>query len=79
MPATDLNTFSLQDLKALQKDVEKAIKTFEEGQRNEALAAAEAAAREKGFSLNELMDTAAKPAKKSAPPKYRHPDSPALT
>ncbi len=79
MPAIDLDTLSLQDLKTLQKDVGKAIKTFEDRQRKEALAAAEAAAREKGFSLNELMGAATKPAKKSAPPKFRHPENPAFT
>lgn len=79
MTQIDLTSLSLKELKALSKDIEKAIKTFEERQRNEALAAAEAAAREKGFSLNELVGTAAKPAKKSAPPKYRHPENPAKT
>ena len=79
MTEIDLAELSLAELKTLQKDVEKAIKTFEERQRKEALAAAEAAAREKGFSLHELMGAAAKPAKKSAPPKFRHPENPSLT
>ena len=79
MEKIDLHLLSLGELKTLKKDVEKAIKTFEERQRKEALAAAEAKAREMGFTLEELLGRSKKSPKKSSPPKYRHPENPAKT
>ncbi len=73
----NLEEMSLADLKKLQKDVEKAIAGFSERQRRAALAAAEAAVKEMGFSLSELVG-GAKPSrsKGTTPAKYRHPDNP---
>lgn len=51
----DLNSLTLKELKDLNVNVQKAIVSFEERKRREALAALEATARENGFSLNELM------------------------
>lgn len=69
---------SLDELKTLQKQIAKAIDGFEAKQRKEALAAAEAAVKKFGYSLSDLTaKTKAKP--KAAPPKYRHPENPALT
>lgn len=80
MGKIDLDSFTLSDLKKLQKDVAKAIDGYEERQRQEARAALEAKARELGFNLNDLVEA---PRKKSArnvnPPKYRHPENPAQT
>jgi len=45
----DLNDMSLAELKALEKIVSKAIKSFEERRKNDALAALEAKAKELGF------------------------------
>ena len=76
----DLEELSLPELKKLQKDVEKAISTFEGRKKAEARAELEAKAKELGFSLNQLLDDA--PAKKkSAPakPKYRNPANPDQT
>ena len=42
-------------------------------------AAAEAAAREKGYSLAQLTGNSSKKARGSSPPKYRHPETPELT
>jgi hypothetical protein len=53
MQSIDLSDMSLDELKKLQKDVTKAIDTFKERQRLEALAAVEAKAREMGFSLSD--------------------------
>lgn len=81
MAKIDLTKMDLDELKQLQKDVEKAIRDYEKRRKQEALAAADAIAREKGYSLAELMGDAPKKTRKGAvnPPKYRHPDNPALT
>lgn len=67
----DLEGLSLKELKQLQKQVAKAISTFEDRKKKEALAALEAKAAEMGFSLSDL--TTGKGGKISAP-KYRNPD-----
>ena len=74
----DLTNLSLDELKKLQKDVAKAIASFETRRRQEALAAAEAAAREAGFSLNDLLGSGKSSAKAPSIPKYQHPENPAL-
>ena len=81
MATIDLDGLSLDELKSLKKDVDKAIESYEKRRRQDALAAAEAAAREKGFSLMELMDAAPKKAKSGSPvpAKYCHPENPAIT
>ncbi|WP_226561598.1 H-NS histone family protein [Salipiger thiooxidans] len=78
MAIPKIDKLSLDELKALQKQVVKAIDEFEVNQRKEALAAVEAKAKEFGFSLSELTSkTKSKP--KASPPKYRHPENAALT
>ena len=81
MATTDLEKMNLDELKALQKEVDKAIRDFEKRRKQEALAAANAAAQERGYSLGALMGNAPKSAKKGQvnPPKYRHPENPQLT
>jgi DNA-binding protein H-NS len=69
---------SLEELKSLQKDVTKAIDTFKERQRLEAIAALEAKANEMGFSLSELAGATRKGASLGVP-KYVHPENPSLT
>ena len=66
----DLNSLSKKELVALQKEVATAIKMFDERKKKEAIAAAEAAAKEHGFTLSEL--TGKKSASK-APAKYANP------
>lgn len=75
----ELNDMSLDELKALQKDVAKAVASFEERQRKEALAAVEATAREMGFNLSDLTGSPKKSAKPAIPPKYQHPENPTVT
>ncbi len=75
----DLSELDLKALEALQSDVAKAIMSFKARRRAEALAAAEAAAREKGFSLTELTGRSAKGTRTMNPPKYRHPENPEVT
>lgn len=74
----DLNALTLEELKKLRKDVEKAIESFETRRLKDARAKLEAYAREIGVELNEVMDL--KSGTKSVnPPKYRHPEDPNMT
>jgi len=75
----DLSDLGLDELETLKSDTEKAIKTLKARRRAEALAAAEAAARELGFSLSELSGAPTKGAKTVHPPKYQHPENPEVT
>ena len=75
----DVNEMSLDELKALQTKVNRAIETYEERRRKEARQAVDAKAREFGFTLNDLTGSAAKKAGGKRPPRYRHPDNPELT
>lgn len=79
MTDISLEALSLEELKKLQKDVTKAIEGFQDRQRQEALMAVEAKAREMGFSLVELTSGATRKAKPASPPKYRHPENPSVT
>jgi DNA-binding protein H-NS len=75
----DLEALSLSELKKMQKDVAKAISTFEDRQKAEARAKVEALARDMGYSLAELVGTETKSSRAPAAAKYRHPENPALT
>lgn len=75
----DLEALSLSELKKMQKDVAKAITTFENRQKAEARAKVEALARDLGYSLAELVGTETKSSRAPAAAKYRHPENPALT
>lgn len=66
----NLNDMTLDDLKALEKDVKKAISSYEARQKQEALAELEKKAADLGFTLAEL--TGGK-TKKVVAPKYRNP------
>ena len=75
----DLDKMSLKELRDLQAKVGRAISSFEERKRRDAIAALEEAAREHGFSLNEL--TGAKPGRRGAKiaPKYVNPQDDSQT
>ena len=75
----DLEALSLSELKKMQKDVAKAISTFEDRQKAEARAKVEALARDLGYSLAELVGIEKKSSRAPAAAKYRHPENPALT
>lgn len=62
------------ELLQLQKDIEKRLTVLDKEHRKAALAAAEKAARDLGFSLDELTGKA-KAAKSSVPAKYRDPET----
>ncbi|WP_341213799.1 H-NS histone family protein [uncultured Limimaricola sp.] len=76
----ELDAMDLSELKRLRKAVHRAIQDYQERKRAQARSAAEAAAREFGYTLEELI--AAKGSKKgrsASPAKYRNPDDPAQT
>jgi DNA-binding protein H-NS len=75
MADIDLSSMSLEELKKLQKNVNKAVDGYQDRQRKEALAAAEAAARKMGFTLAELTEGPSNKTKVVSPPKYRHPEN----
>jgi DNA-binding protein H-NS len=75
----DIEALSLSELKKMQKDVAKAIATFEDRQKAEARAKVEALARDLGYSLAELVGTETKSSRASAAAKHRHPENAALT
>ena len=75
----DLEALSLGELKKMQKDVAKAIATFEDRQKAEARAKVEAFVRDLGYSLPELFGTETKSTRAPAAAKYRHPENPAIT
>ena len=63
----------------MQKDVAKAITTFEDQQKAEARAKVEALARDLGYSQAELVGTETESSRAPAAAKYRHPEILALT
>ncbi len=75
----DLNGLSLKELKDLQAQVAKAIATYEDRKKKEALAELEERARAMGFTLAEL--TGVQVARKRAPAsaKYANPENPSET
>ena len=79
MAEFDVETLSLKELKSLQKDLGKAISTFEDRQKSDARSKLEIIAKEMGYSLADLIGTEAKPSRAPAAAKYRHPENAALT
>ncbi|WP_134725084.1 H-NS family nucleoid-associated regulatory protein [Paracoccus luteus] len=85
----DLNGMDLDRLRALRKQVDQAIASFETRRKREAMDAVEKAAREHGFALADLTGAgggrgrgrgrkAGAPDEASAP-RYAHPDDPSQT
>lgn len=75
----DLNNMSLKDLRDLQSRVTKAVATFEDRRRKEALAEVEEVARAKGFTLSELTGSSAPKKRAPATAKYANPADPSDT
>lgn len=78
MADIDWDALSLKELKGIQKKATKAIESFEDRKKQEALNALEAKAAELGFSLKNLVGKKGAKATKSLP-KYAHPENPAVT
>ena len=69
-----------EDLKSLQKEIAKAVASFEDCQKAEACAKVEALAKELGYNLADLIGTeSARTPRAPAAAKYRHPENPGLT
>ncbi len=75
----NLDALSLKDLQQLQKDLAKAISTYEDRQKAEARAKLDAIAKELGYSLADLLGANLKSTRSVAAAKYRHPENPSLT
>ena len=75
----DLNALSLKELKELQSQIARAIASYEDRKKKEAVADLEDRARQMGFSLAELLGTS--PVRKRAPAsaKYANPANSAET
>lgn len=73
----DLESMSRDELKKLIVDAQKALKTVDTRRRSEAKRAAEQAAKEYGFSLEEILNAGGKSTKGT--PKYANPADPSQT
>lgn len=69
----DLDTMTLSDLKALRGKVDRAIATYEDRKKKEALAELEETARRMGYSLADLTGIAGARKRKPAAAKYANP------
>lgn len=76
---TDLTTLSLNELKTLQKDIGKAIETFEKRRKAEALQVLQAAAKEHGYRLADLLEESEGARKPAPAAKYANPENPSDT
>lgn len=75
----DLSKLSLDDLKALRKNVEKEIKDFKNRAKVAALKDLQAVAKKHGLSVDEIIGKKGKAKKAAAPAKYRNPADPNQT
>lgn len=75
----NLNDLSIKELKSLKGEVDKAIATYEERKRLEALMQMEEKARELGFSLRDLLKHSVKKGRAPVAPKFANPENPAIT
>lgn len=73
----DLDKMSLRELRDLRNKIDKAISTFEDRRKREALTAVENAAREFGFTFADLADV--KTTRSKVAPKYANPSDPEAT
>ena len=73
----DLEKMSRKELEELRNQVDTALASLEARRKSEARAAAEQAAREHGFSLDEILGNQKKT--KKSPAKYRNPADPRMT
>jgi DNA-binding protein H-NS len=69
----NLNTLSLKELKDLQSQVAKAIASFEDRKKKEAISELQEFARAKGFDLEELTGTPVVRRRAPASAKYANP------
>ena len=75
----NLEAMSLKELRQLQKDLAKAISTYEDRHKAEARTKLEAMAKEMGYALADLIGVEVKATRAPAAAKFRHPENAALT
>ncbi|MFC3149711.1 H-NS family nucleoid-associated regulatory protein [Litoribrevibacter euphylliae] len=77
----NFNEYSLEDLKQIQKDLEKAIKSKASEAKKTALQQIHNIANEHGLDLDEVLDGLKNPSKKKGKvaPKYKNPQNPQET
>ena len=76
--SVDLDSMTKDELQKLRKDTERKLKDYDQRRRAEARSAAEKAAKEHGFSLEELVGAGRRGGSKSVP-RYRHPENASIT
>lgn len=74
----NLQEMNKEELTALSKRVSKALEDYDTRKKAEARAAAEALAKEHGYSLSELLNASGQKPSKGIP-KYAHPENPTQT
>lgn len=80
MKKPDLKALSLEELKTLRKEVERAIIAYKDRQLEKARVEAEAVVKKHGFSLSEVLGAGGgRKQKAQSAPRYAHPDNPSLT
>lgn len=81
MAKVDLSKLDYKELTTLAGDIEKELTKREQDKRKAAIDAVAAAAKEHGFSLQELVGGTGKSGsgKSPQPPKYRHPENPEVS
>jgi DNA-binding protein H-NS len=79
MAEFNIETMSLKELKSLQKDLARAISTYEDRQKSDARSKLEIIAKEMGYSLADLIGTEVKLTRAPVAAKYRHPENATLT
>ena len=75
----NLEALPLKELLKLQKDLAKAVSTYEDRQRFEARTKLDVIAKEMGYSLADLIGAEVKYIRAPTVAKYRHPENAALT
>lgn len=75
----DLDHLTLDELKKLQRDVKKAVDSYEDRARKKALAEADAVVRQHGFTIEQLLGKAPKTTRAVVKPKYANPADPSQT
>ena len=75
----NLEAMSIKELRQMQKDLAKAISTYDDRHKAEARAKLDAIAKEMGYSLADLIGAEVKVTRALAVAKYRHPENAAVT
>ena len=75
----DLSKLSIEELRALKKDVQSAIDSYAERKRAEAFKAIQDVAKKHGMSVDEIIGRKTKKRKSKSVAKYASPENPSQT